>query len=376
MTGSRVPPIHLSAVVMDSDWYRSFAIQLALGMVTAAFVGCGITRSTDTARTATEQLLISDAIDRAVENMNLKPLAGQSVFLDDSRVTDAVDRNYYISTLRQHLLAQGCTLKDKREDADFVVEARAGAIGTDRNDLLFGVPTSPVPAIPVISPMPSTLPEIPIAKRKDQRGVAKLALFAYHRATGTPVWQSGIVQQESTANDVWILGAGPFQHGTIYEDDALASTPSSGSSDNRQNTAQNHKMKIARESLFTSPQKLVQKPPAAPAADKATAVAATAAPPATPTAHPTPTASAPPVAPPAKTPPSTPIGNTAAANAPAPNAQATSPATTKKPAVSAASSALNKAVIATPNQPQAVNAAYAGLGISPAPSKPSLESAN
>ena len=32
-----------------------------------ALNGCGTTRSTDTNRTATEQLLISDAIDRAVE---------------------------------------------------------------------------------------------------------------------------------------------------------------------------------------------------------------------------------------------------------------------------------------------------------------------
>src|SRR5690348_8447873 len=121
-------------------------------------VGCGATRSTDTLRTATEQLLISDAIDRAVESMNLKPLAGQTVFLDDSKVTDTVDRNYYISTLRQQLLANGCDLRDKREDADFVVEARAGAVGTDRNDLLFGIPSTTLPAIPLVQPAPAAIP--------------------------------------------------------------------------------------------------------------------------------------------------------------------------------------------------------------------------
>lgn len=360
---------------MDFDRYRSFANKLALGVISATFIGCGITRSTDTARTATEQLLISDAIDRAVENMNLQPLAGQSIFLDDSRVTDAVDRNYYISTLRQHLLAQGCTLKEKREDADFVVEARAGAIGTDRNDLLFGVPTSPVPAIPVISPMPSTLPEIPIAKRKDQRGVAKLALFAYHRATGTPVWQSGVIRQESTANDVWILGAGPFQHGTIYEDDAMANdTSGGGSDDNHRNTAQTRKMKVASESLFNSPQKLAQKPAVAPAADKATAVAANATPPANPTP---PAAVAPAPAPPtAKTPTSAPIAKATMANTPTPVAHATSPNPLPKQPASTAPSPPNKTAAEKPNQPQAINSAYAGLGVSAAPSKPSFDSGN
>src|ERR1700750_2828066 len=79
--------------------------------------GCGTTRSTDTTRTATEQLLISDAIDRAVQSMNLRTLAGQTVFVDDTKLTDTVDKNYYISTLRQQLLASGCELRDKREEA-------------------------------------------------------------------------------------------------------------------------------------------------------------------------------------------------------------------------------------------------------------------
>ena len=69
----------------------------------------------------------------------------------------------------------------------------------------------------LVQPVNAVIPEIPIAKRKDQRGIAKIAVFAYHRQTGAPVWQSGLVHEESSANDVWILGAGPFQRGTIYQ---------------------------------------------------------------------------------------------------------------------------------------------------------------
>jgi hypothetical protein len=184
--------------------------------VLSLLVGCGTTRSTDTGRTATEQLLISDAIDRAVQTVDFVALRGQTVYLDDSRLGDAVDRGYLVSTLRQHLLASGCALRDKAEDAEFIVEARAGAIGTDRNDLLFGVPSMNVPQLLPAQPTPAAIPEIPLAKRRDQRGVAKIAVFAYHRRTGAPVWQSGLAQRESSSNDVWILGAGPFQRGTIY----------------------------------------------------------------------------------------------------------------------------------------------------------------
>ena len=224
--------------------------------------GCGLTRSSDTARTATEQLLISDAIDRAVQSMNLQTLAGRPVFLDDSKLGTAVDKDYFISTLRQHLLASGCELHDKREEAEFIVEARAGAIGTDRNDLLFGLPATTVPQIPLVQPVPAAIPEIPIAKRKDQRGIAKIAVFAYHRASGTPVWQSGIVRQESSANDVWILGAGPFQRGTIYEGTAFAGNAIKN--DPLKNGVASHNaaaVSVSTESLFTPPQKFAKQPP-------------------------------------------------------------------------------------------------------------------
>jgi hypothetical protein len=68
-----------------------------------------------------------------------------------------------------------------------------------------------------LSSVPSTIPEIPFAKKTDQRAVAKIAMFAYNRKTGRPIWQSGVVPMESRAKDFWLFGAGPFQRGTIYE---------------------------------------------------------------------------------------------------------------------------------------------------------------
>jgi hypothetical protein len=242
--------------------FKLIAILVAVALVDCA--GCGTTRSTDTTRTATEQLLISDAIDRAVQSMNLQTLAGQTVYLDDSKLSDTVDRNYYISTLRQQLLASGCELRDTRDEAEFVVEARAGAIGTDRNDLLFGLPSMNVPQIPLVQPVPAAIPEIPIAKRKDQRGVAKIAVFAYHRATGTPVWQSGIVRQESSANDVWIFGAGPFQRGTIYDGTTFAgNTIGSDIGDDAPVVRRMPAVSVSKEATFTPPKQFAEREAAA-----------------------------------------------------------------------------------------------------------------
>lgn len=190
---------------------------LMLLLLLGCWAGCGTTKWSDTSRTATEQLLISDSVDRAVSQLDFRAIAGKKVFLDDSYVKSITDTAYLISSLRQHILASGAILREKREEADYIVEVRAGAVGTDRHDLLFGIPQTTVPMLMSASVSSTTIPEIAIAKRTDQRAVAKVAVFAYNRQTGRPIWQSGVVPAESKAKAVWIAGAGPFQQGTIYE---------------------------------------------------------------------------------------------------------------------------------------------------------------
>jgi hypothetical protein len=279
------------------------ALTLAAGVL--AFAGCGTTRSSDSLRTATEQLLISDAVDRAVQAIDFHPLRGQTVYLDDSKLQDVVDKNYLISTLRQHLLASGCTLKDSRHEADFIVEARAGAVGTDRNDLLFGIPATNVPQIVSMPGVPTAIPEVPLAKRRDQRGVAKISMFAYHRESGRPVWQSGLASSESSSNDVWLFGAGPFQYGSILHDQRGVHVARRGDVKTERD-AQPHqageKVRLAEQAVFASPEKLVKQYRRLPAASAVAAVDAGKAPP------PAPAAGAHPAAPPVPRAPYPPAG--------------------------------------------------------------------
>src|SRR5262245_23317904 len=191
----------------------SLAKNVVAGWCLMLTLGCGTTRMTDTARTATEQLLISNAVDQAVSQIDFRPLAGKTVFCDSQYLDGTVDRGYVISSVRQQLLAIGATIHDERNKAEYVVEVRSGAIGTDRHSLLVGVPQMTVPAI--VPGQPSQIPEIPVAKKTDEQGVAKIALFAYNRHTGQRLWQSGTVQSVSDARDFWIAGLGPFRAGTI-----------------------------------------------------------------------------------------------------------------------------------------------------------------
>jgi hypothetical protein len=178
---------------------------------------------TDTQRTATEQMVLSDAVDKAVSRLDFRVLAGKSVYFDPQYLDGTVDRGYLISTLRQHLLASGCILQEDRAKATYVVEARSGGVGTDRHSVLLGVPQMTVPS--VLPGQPTQIPEIPFARKTDQNGVVKVAVFAYNRQTGQPVWQSGTVTALSSSRDIWLFGAGPFQNGTIRQGTEFAGTP-------------------------------------------------------------------------------------------------------------------------------------------------------
>jgi hypothetical protein len=186
--------------------------------------GCGTTRTSDSPRAATEMLLVSQAVDYAVAKMDFTPLSGQPVFLDTSPLEkDVVDKGYAISLVRQQLLAHGALLQEDRNRAVYVVELRSGGIGTDRHSVMLGTPAVSLPA--VVPGVPTSIPEIALMKKSDQRGVAKLGVFAYNRITGRAVWQSGTQEATSQIKDTWVFGAGPFTRGTIRQRTELAGEP-------------------------------------------------------------------------------------------------------------------------------------------------------
>lgn len=185
-------------------------------LLVAFSAGCGTTRVTDTARSATEQMLISHSIDNTVSRLDFGILAGKRVFLDSQYLDGVTDKGYLISSLRQQLLAGGCLLQEERKKATYVVEARAGAVGTDRNDMLVGVPQMSIPSIMPGIPG-AMIPEVALAKKSNRIAVAKIGVFAYNRVTGDPVWQSGMLQAVSNERNSWLCGAGPFQRGSLHK---------------------------------------------------------------------------------------------------------------------------------------------------------------
>lgn len=137
--------------------------------------GCGSTRSTQPARTATEQLLISRAIDRAAERLNVNLASGTRALVDDSKFA-SFDREYAIGTIRETLARQGLRLVANRADADVIVEIRSGALSIDESESFYGVPRVKFP-IPLVGALET--PEVAVFKKATQQGIAKLAVTVY-----------------------------------------------------------------------------------------------------------------------------------------------------------------------------------------------------
>jgi len=141
----------------------SFSL-LALGLC-IHFNGCASMKESDTARTGLEQLLISNAVDQSLAKVDFRPVSGAKVFLKTD-LLDCVDKNYVMLTTRSKLLDNHCTLVDKADDAEIVMEIASGGVGTDRTELVVGTPEIPLGLM-------GSVPKVNFYERKKAMGLVK-----------------------------------------------------------------------------------------------------------------------------------------------------------------------------------------------------------
>ncbi len=185
---------------------------LVMALLGTLVGGCASARITDTSRTAVEQLLLSTAVDRAVEQMDFSELAGKKVFLD-STYLEGYDKGYTIGAVTEKLNEQGALLVGKKEDAKVIAALRSGAVAIDRREGLIGIPAVTLP-IPLAGP--AETPEVALIKEISQQGVAKLAVHAYDVATGKHLLSVGPESAVCCYNHWWLLSI-PFRTTDIPE---------------------------------------------------------------------------------------------------------------------------------------------------------------
>ena len=143
-------------------------------LAAAGLSGCSSRTFTNTPRAAIEQLLLSGAVDSALEKFELPQLKGQKVYVDVTNLK-AYDVEYIRVAARARICRIGGVLVEKAEEADYTVELASGALGTEYKTGVVGMPSIPVPNSSV------PMPEVPLYRKTEQTGIFKLLIFVHAR---------------------------------------------------------------------------------------------------------------------------------------------------------------------------------------------------
>lgn len=191
---------------------------LAAAIFAASSIGCTTTRTSNTDRTGLEQMLISNAIDQAVSSNSFSSVRGRNVFVQE-KYLECTDKPYIIGSIRNRVLDAGGRLVDAVENADVVLEARSGGVGTDNTDKYVGLPGLAIPGIPF------ELPEVRLWEQNAQFGTAKIAITCFDTKSGEQLESTGNLVARSD-NSRWnVLGFSTGDTGTVNREIAQAVRP-------------------------------------------------------------------------------------------------------------------------------------------------------
>ncbi len=211
---------------------KKYFFILGIGGFTLSFSGCSTPEMTNTKQSGVEQMLLSTATDRAVSKFLPKTfLAGKNVYLDTSNL-ESLEKGYVTGMVKMHLAGEEAKLVDDKLKADIMVQIYSGALGTDTDSWLLGIPSIPVP-IPLAGNL--VTPEIAFVKEIEQTGTCKLLVIAKNKKTNVPLFSQPNVVGSSYYNRWTVLGF-EFSRKDVYEEKEPTKNDDNSLSDNKKNS--------------------------------------------------------------------------------------------------------------------------------------------
>ncbi|HXJ02822.1 MAG TPA: DUF6655 family protein [Micropepsaceae bacterium] len=157
-------------------------VACVVGCLPLLLAACTTQRATSPQRTATEELLISTAADRAAAKLAEGIPTDIKVFLDTANIAGP-DAGYAALTIRDCLLRRGVLLVADRTMADAIIEVRSGSLSTDEHSIFLGTPDLPIPGVPGLTGG-FLVPSLNLFKRAEAKATAKFAATGYDPKTG------------------------------------------------------------------------------------------------------------------------------------------------------------------------------------------------
>jgi hypothetical protein len=175
--------------------------------------GCSTIDSRISGRTATEQYLVTESIDRAIDGIRWEKLEGQRVYCEYVGL-QAPEGDYFLASLEETLLNHGVHPVRSMEGADVRLVALVHSLGTDIWVGNFGIPLFLGAAA---TGVPSTLSGISLYTSNLQEGYCRVEFFGRQPGTNNLLWQSKPVYGTSYFKTQTFLGLfGPYKSGDIF----------------------------------------------------------------------------------------------------------------------------------------------------------------
>lgn len=147
---------------------------LTLAVLMVILGGCSTRTVSNSPRTAIEQMLLSTAVDAALEKFELPEAKGKKVYIDVTNLSGP-DSAYMKVAVRGRFAEIGAILTNTADDADLTAEVACGCLGTEYKSFILGLPSIPVPGSVV------PMPEAAILKNIEQTGIMKFLIFVHAR---------------------------------------------------------------------------------------------------------------------------------------------------------------------------------------------------
>jgi hypothetical protein len=164
------------------------AIGVFLCVALLVTVGCAYSGDISIPRSGWNQILATEAIDRALKQLEWPDVADKTIYVQVGPPGDALDDGYLRHAVEVILADDGARIVGKLEEADHVLTCLVGAMGLDTGGRYVGFEGTSGGFIPI------TIPELLFYRKARREGFAKVEIALFNRPDGGVVHRSGPVQ--------------------------------------------------------------------------------------------------------------------------------------------------------------------------------------
>jgi hypothetical protein len=149
-------------------------------------LACAITDRITVPRTAIEQIISTEAIDRALAQIQWPEVAGKKLLVQVGGPQESLDRDYLLRSVEVQIAARGGIVVDDEDEADSELNVLVGAVGIDVDGRFVGVRGAGGSSL-----IPFTIPELALYKTVRLDGFAKTEIALLDHKEGGVVHRSG-----------------------------------------------------------------------------------------------------------------------------------------------------------------------------------------